>query len=861
MNSLKSYISVKMLSKFFIFILCLFLSGMMMQEKIGTLLNETLERTIARQTADTSAVGEERFRRELSELTFAAHYIEDNPSLETEKNILAELGKIGNGVSVGMIRVGEELTPEANSLKNKFSRLPFAFRGAPVVDYNPGDGLLFAVPVMRGDNIRAVLYRIYDNKLIAEHFELLIYNMNSKWLIQERNGQIIIPYKSYDDDDKNFFDDPAVKAGYQIIRNKLFTNHSAATYVESKTGRYFLFGADLPNTNCVMIGYVPWEAMAGDIFHIYTLILRAGSVMLLLFAFVGIYLFIANAKVEESKAYLAAKEAADQANRAKSAFLANMSHEIRTPLNSILGLNEMVFREATSRAVKGYAKNIAGAGQTLLSLINDILDFSKIESGRMKLEPTDYDLGELLTNLTNIMRPRAVAKGLEFNVEVDNVISVGLYGDNVRIQQILMNIVSNAIKYTKQGSVTLKVQQYGFEGDKIFLRFMVEDTGIGIRPEDQARLFQDFERFDSEKNRGIEGTGLGLAITHRLVKLLNGEISVESVYGEGTVFSVELAQTVHNHEPISDFSMIADEISGDESNYVPKFIAPDAKILVVDDTEMNLLVVKGLLKETRVQITTCASGEECLNLLTKERYDIVFLDHMMPGLDGIETLRLAKEMKECEGVPFIILTANAVSGAKEMFLKEGFTDYLSKPVDGRHLEDALKRYLPQEKIQPVSANTEVETSEKPMTGAEETLAMHSADDTEATNDEEEPLMDVKKGMMYCGDMEEVYWAAVELFCKLRNEKKEKMEDALSSENWKEYAILLHALKSTSLSLGGSKLSEMAKGQELAGKRIISPESTEEEKTAAVREIKERHGKTMKLYDEFVAEAMKKMADK
>ncbi|MBO6178403.1 MAG: response regulator [Selenomonadaceae bacterium] len=860
MNSLKSYVSAKMLAKFFIFIFCLLLSGIIMQEKIGTLLNETLESAIARQTADTSAVAEERFRRELSELAFAAHYIEDNPSLETEKNILAELGKIGNGVSVGMIKAGEELAPEANALKTKFSRLPAAFRGALVVDYHADEGLLFAAPVMRGDNIRAVLYRIYDNKLLAEHFELLVYNLNSKWLIQERNGQIIIPYKSYDDDDKKFFDDPAVKEGYQTIRDKLFTNHSAATYVESDMGRYFLFGADLPRTNCVMIGYVPWEAMAGGIFHIYTLILRVGSVILLLFALVGIYLFIANAKVEESKAYLAAKEAADQANRAKSAFLANMSHEIRTPLNSILGLNEMVLRESQSRAVRGYAKNIAGAGQTLLSLINDILDFSKIESGRMKLEPTDYDLGELLANLTNIMRPRAVQKGLAFNVEVDSVISVGLYGDNVRIQQILMNIVSNAIKYTKQGSVTLKVQQSGFEADKIFLRFMVEDTGIGIRAEDQARLFQDFERFDSEKNRGIEGTGFGLAITHRLVKLLNGEISVESVYGKGTVFSVELAQTVHNHEPISDFSAITNEIAGDESGYAPKFIAPDAKILVVDDTEMNLLVVTGLLKETRVQITTCASGEECLNLLSKEHYDIVFLDHMMPGLDGIETLRLAKKMKECEGVPFIILTANAVSGAKEMFLREGFTDYLSKPVDGRHLENALKRYLPQEKIQSVLGSTAVETSKESVAGAEETLIVPAADDTEAAK-EEEPLMDVEKGMMYCGGMEEVYWAAVELFCKLHNEKKEKMEAALSAENWKEYAILLHALKSTSLSIGGSKLSDMAKAQELAGKCIVSPESTEEEKTVALSELKERHGKTMKLYDEFVAEAMKKMADK
>ena len=871
MNSLRSYLNAKMFLQFFILSVCLFVSGTLLQEKISTLLNDTLETTIARQTADMSVAAEERFRRELTELSLAAHYMESHPTEETEKNMLTELQRM-DGVSAEVLRPGEKIIHGQAVSQWDFPSLTTAFRGNQVVDYHAGKGLLFAVPVMRGENVRAVLCRLYDDSVLLELFDITAYNSDSHFLIQERDGQIIVPYKHYDMEDEKFFDDPAVTEGYEIIRGKLLINQAAAAYVNAGSGQYFLFGADLPQTNCTMMGYVPWTAVAGDIFHVYTLTLRVGSVILLIFAVIGIYLFIVHAKVEESEAWLAAKEAADQANRAKSIFLANMSHEIRTPLNSILGLNEMVLRESQSHAVRGYAQNIAGAGATLLSLINDILDFSKIESGRMELVPTNYNLREFLTNVVNIMQPRAMKKGLAFSVEVDSIIPIGLYGDSVRVQQILMNLLSNAIKYTEQGSVTLKVQQYGFEVNKIFLRFVVKDTGIGIRSEDRMRLFREFERFDPEKNRGIEGTGLGLAITYRLVHLLGGEIKVESIYGEGSAFSVELPQIVHKHTPIGGFSMLADEnpADGQAYGYVPSFTAPKAKILVVDDTEMNLLVVKGLLKETKVQVTTCMSGEECLNHLSAARYDAVFLDHMMPGLDGMETLHLAKKIPGCADIPFIALTANAVAGAKEMFFHEGFTDYLSKPVNGRRLEETLKRCLPSEKIQaaPVTDDEEPRGSaDQDAQGKPAAYEYDPASQPEAIDESGQknpkhasaPLVDVNLGMRYCGGIAEVYWAAVELFCKLHKEKQAKMNHALSVGNWKEYTMLLHALKSTSLSLGGPELSEMAKELETAGKRILSPDAGKAEKEKAIREIQERHAEAMRLYDAFAVEAEEKLA--
>ena len=595
--------------------------------------------------------------------------------------------------------------------------------------------------------------------------------------------------------------------------------------------------------------------------NIYGNIVMLGGILLLslILCLVAVRTLIGRLLKWQQSVNLELREAAEKAlaaGRAKSKFLAQMSHEIRTPLNAILGLNEMVMREEKDGAIRQYALNISRAGATLLSIINDILDFSKIESGRMEILPVPYELRELLVNVANIAGSRAEKKGLSFRMEADPLLPNALLGDNVRLQQVLINLLSNAVKYTEKGWVELKVSCESLVDNTLFLRFVVKDTGIGIREEDRERLFNDFERFDLERNRGIEGTGLGLAITYRLIGLMGGRISMESVYGEGTAFTAILAQEIRDRAPIGDVLVPTSAELSPSERYAPGFVAPEAKILVVDDTEMNLLVVTGLLKETRVGIDTCPSGEECLEKLSASSYDLVLLDHMMPGLDGIETLHLAKKMPECADLPFIILTANAVAGAKEMFLREGFVDYLSKPVDGGRLEEMLKRYLPPKKV------LEVPRDSADADGtAEEVRGSGRREDSPPAAEDAPPLMDVAKGMKYCGGIAEVYWAAVELFCKLHREKQEKMEKALADENWKEYTTLLHALKSTSLSLGGQKLSDLAKAQEMAGKRILSPEAGEEEKAAAAAEIRERHTEAMELYGAFAAEAAKKLEER
>ncbi len=395
-----------------------------------------------------------------------------------------------------------------------------------------------------------------------------------------------------------------------------------------------------------------------------------------------------------------ARNAAECATKAKSEFLANMSHEIRTPLNAIIGMDEMILRENGDENISQYARVIRSAGSTLLAIINDILDISKIESGKMELAESNYHLSSVLNDIVNMTKNRADEQKLAYEMNVSPDIPNYLLGDEIRVRQAMLNVINNAVKYTPKGKVTTNIHGIvSDDGKTVELVIEVIDTGIGIREEDLKKLFHTFQRLDLQKNRTIVGTGLGLVITKRLTEMMHGGIEVESEYGVGSKFTLRIVQEIVDPAPIGDFSEALRASSMSEKKYKSKLFAPQAKILVVDDNEMNLQVITGLLKQTEIRVDTAASGRECLAMAQKKQYDVIFLDQMMPEMDGTQTLGKMREQHIAENVPVIVLTADAIVGAKEKYLAVGFTDYLAKPIVCEDLEQALVDYLPPALVQ------------------------------------------------------------------------------------------------------------------------------------------------------------------
>ena len=489
-----------------------------------------------------------------------------------------------------------------------------------------------------------------------------------------------------------------------------------------------------------------------------------------------------------------AKEEAIAANHAKTLFLAKISHEIRTPVNAILGMNEMIFRESDDPQIRHYAHDAKDSSLSMLNIINDILDTTKLEAGMMELVPVKYHIGSLLNDIYNTIHAKAKEKGLELFFEISPSIPSKYFGDDLRLRQVLINLLTNAVKYTDEGTVSLQLTGTVDRGHAR-LYFSIKDTGVGIHADDIAKLTNAYLRLDLNHNRNIEGTGLGLNIVQQILKLMDSTLEIESVPGRGSTFAFSILQPIVDANPLSDFSNIRTNTDWDRP-YESSFTAPGAKVLAVDDNQMNLNVLCHLLKLSKVQVTTATSGQECISLLEQNTYDVIFLDHMMPQMDGIETFRNIKKRHLAPHTPIIMLTANAIVGSKEQYLQEGFHDFLSKPILPERLDQMLMKHLPDKYI-----NNDLDETEP------EQQAILETDNLPERLNKLLPEIDTDMGLATCCGDADFYGEILQDFIALPI--KSELTTFLAAQDAPNYCTRVHGFKSNAYSVGAKALGDLA----------------------------------------------------
>ncbi len=715
------------------------------------------------------------------------------------------------------------------------------YYSSPYMDSDTGVPIITISKAVYGDNeVKGVLAAdIFVDTLVDIISEADVANDSYAFLVDRDMGMIVHPNDAYDfsDEPKGIMDVPG--APYEKVVENIRNDSNETVYVKDYDGvTRGIAVAKMENTGWYVGIATNKDIILKDVSGLMRGFLIAAVIAMAIGGISAVFLTQVMEKMSrqqqeyEAQVLRLEKQAADEASKAKSRFLADMSHEIRTPINAILGMNEMVIRETRNSDILEYSKNIKQSGHNLLQLINSILDFSKIEDGKMDIVPVRYKVGPQLAYIVSIISERARGKSIDLEVDIDPGLPSELYGDDMRIGEVMVNLLTNAVKYTEKGTVKFTVKELEREDGNVHLYVEVKDTGIGIREEDMERLFESFERLDSERNRNIEGTGLGIPITTNLLALMGSELKVQSVYGEGSVFSFELWQKIENEKPLGDYRTA---LSRDDEpvTYRETFHAPEGRILVVDDTEINVRVVVSLLKSTGLSIDTALSGNEAIALAEKYSYDVILMDQRMPGMDGTETMKRIKEKKDGKNskTPVICLTADVVKGAKETYMAEGFDDYLSKPVDGIELEKLLIKYLPEEKV---------------------TMAMEEVSDNGKLSDPElysalqRAGINTSSGLFFCQGDEEMYKDILKEFALEETTKTAHLKSCFDSRNWKDYGIYIHSLKSTSKTIGATELSAIAAELEAAAGKGDRDFIEKEHKTAMV------------MYDNVVSVIKKEM---